>query len=137
MKPPTGGLALRRPGRNVAAMISPGFGRLPARAALLAGLSLAMPAAAPAQQPAKPAQAESGGRLDTLKQHDEELKALRDRQQKSSAAEAEIKRQIEEIGADRRKLNQALIDTATRVRDVEAKVTGTEARLKPLDEHEA
>ncbi|HXD44606.1 MAG TPA: peptidoglycan DD-metalloendopeptidase family protein [Pseudolabrys sp.] len=118
-------------------MISLGFGRLDARAALIAGLSLVVPAAAPAQQPAKPAQAESGGKLDTLKQRDEELKALREQQQKSTAAEAEIKRQIEEIGADRRKLNQALIDTATRVRDVETKVTDTEARLKPLDAQDA
>jgi len=118
-------------------MISLGFGRLDARAALIAGLGFIVPMGAPAQQPAKPAQSESGGKVDAVKQRDDELKALHERQQKSSEAEAEIKRQIEEIGADRRKLNQALIDTATRVRDVENKTTDTEARLKPLDEQEA
>jgi septal ring factor EnvC (AmiA/AmiB activator) len=118
-------------------MISLGFGRLDARAALIAGLGFVVPTAALAQQPAKPAQSESSAKVDAVKQRDDELKALHERQQKSSEAEAEIKRQIEEIGADRRKLNQALIDTATRVREVENKTTDTEARLKPLDEQEA
>ena len=112
--------------------------RLHAAAALLAGLAIAMPAAQ-AQQPPAPAaktQSQSGSNLDALKQHQDELKALRDQQQKSVETEAEIKRQIEAIGADRRKLNQALIDTASRVRDVEAKVAATEDKLKPLDARE-
>ena len=113
-----------------------GFRRLDPRAALIAGLGFVVPAAAPAQQPAAPAQSQSGDKRDALKQHDDELKSLHEQQQKSAETEAAIKREIEEIGADRRKLNQALIDTATRVRDVETKVTTTEARLKPLDEQE-
>ena len=40
------------------------------------------------------------------------------------------------LGADRRKLNQDLIDTAGRIRGVEAQAAATEARLKPLDENE-
>ena len=106
------------------------FGR---RAALLAGLCLALPAAAPAQQPARPAQAQGSDKADALQKRDEELKALREQQQKSTEAEAEIKRQIEEIGNDRRKLNQALIDSAAKLREVETKVSDTETRLKPLD----
>ena len=118
-------------------MISPGFGLVNARAALIAGLCLALPAAAAAQPADKPAQAQGSDKADALKQRDEELKALREQQQKSTETEAEIRRQIEEIGNDRRKLNQALIDSAAKLRDVEAKVSETETRLKPLDAQEA
>jgi septal ring factor EnvC (AmiA/AmiB activator) len=113
-----------------------GLRRLDPRAALIAGLGFVVPAAAAAQQPAAPAQSQSGDKRDVLKQRDDELKALHEQQLKSAETEAAIKHEIEEIGADRRKLNQALIDTATRVRDVETKVTTTEARLKPLDGQE-
>lgn len=111
-----------------------GLRRLNPRAVLIAALCFAVPTAQ-AQQPAAP-NGQSGGKLGALKQHDEELKALHDQQQKSVETEAGIKRQIEEIGADRRKLNQALIDTAARVRDVEAKAAATEEKLKPLDARE-
>jgi len=106
---------------------------------LLAGLCLAAPAsrAQQATAPATQTQTQSKGNVDALRQHQDELKALREQQQKSVETEAEIKRQIEEIGADRRKLNQALIDTAARVRDVEAKVAASEDKLKPLDAREA
>ncbi|MGB7259752.1 MAG: peptidoglycan DD-metalloendopeptidase family protein [Pseudolabrys sp.] len=75
-------------------------------------------------------------RLETLRQHDQELGAVRDEQKKAADSEASLKREIEQIGADRRKLNQDLIDTAGRVRGVERKITTTEAKLKPLDEKE-
>ena len=114
-----------------------GLRRLDARAALVASLGLVMPAAAAAQQAPAPAQNLKDGKVDVLQKHDDELKALREQQQKSAETEATIKRELEEIGADRRKLNQALIDTAARVREVEDKVSATEARLKPLDEQEA
>ena len=58
-------------------------------------------------------------KLDALKQRDDELKAARDQQRKSAETETALKREIEQIGADRRKLNQDLIDTAARLRDVE------------------
>ncbi|HTQ83498.1 MAG TPA: peptidoglycan DD-metalloendopeptidase family protein [Pseudolabrys sp.] len=73
----------------------------------------------------------------SLQQRDQELDAARDAQRKSADAEAALKREIEEIGADRRKLNQQLIDTAAHSRELEAKVAATEARLAPLDENEA
>jgi len=47
-----------------------------------------------------------------------------------------LKREIETIGDDRRKLNQEMIDTAARVRSVEQQIAETEARLAPLDERE-
>lgn len=83
-----------------------------------------------------PAQAEETQKSDILKRHNEELKNIRDEQKKSADKEAAIKREIEQIGANRRKLNEQLIDTAARVRNAESKIAETEARLKPLDERE-
>src|SRR5580692_10805576 len=74
--------------------------------------------------------------LDVLKQHDQELDAARAQQRAALEAQTRLKLEIEAIGADRRTLNQQLIDTAARVRDVEANVEATQARLKPLDERE-
>lgn len=108
------------------------------RAALIAGLALALPLAFAgvvlAQEPAV-AQNDTG-KLDALKQRERDLEAARDRQRKSAATETALKREIEQLGADRRKLNQDLIDTAGRLRGVEGKIAGTEARLKPLDDNE-
>jgi septal ring factor EnvC (AmiA/AmiB activator) len=75
--------------------------------------------------------------LDALKAHDDELKAARDSQRQSGEKEAALKREIEQIGADRRKLAQDMIDTAARLRAVEAKVDATEDRLKPLNDSQA
>jgi septal ring factor EnvC (AmiA/AmiB activator) len=75
-------------------------------------------------------------KLEVLKQHDQELKSARDQQRKSAETEASLKREIEQIGADRRKLNQDLIDTAARLRGVESKIADIQERLKPLDESE-
>jgi septal ring factor EnvC (AmiA/AmiB activator) len=112
------------------------FSGLNSRAALIAGLALAWPFAWPlaaqAQQP--PTQNEQG--VDLLKQRDQDLAAARDAQRKSVETEAALKREIEQFGADRRKLNQDLIDTAARLRGVEGKIAATEARLKPLDNNE-
>jgi murein hydrolase activator len=88
------------------------------------------PQAAPAPLPTP----QSG--LDLLKQHDQELDAMRAKQKVSLEEQNKLKREIEAIGADRAALNQQLIDTATHVRDVEASVDATQARLNPLDERE-
>jgi septal ring factor EnvC (AmiA/AmiB activator) len=74
--------------------------------------------------------------LNVLKQHDQELDAARAQQRATLEAQTKLKLEIEAIGADRRALNQQLIDTATRVRDVEANIEATRARVKPLDERE-
>ena len=118
-----------------------GFGCFNPRAALIAGLGCVLPltfsAVADAQErTVQFAQNATAEKLDALKQHDEELKSARDRQRKSAEAEAEIKREIEQIGADRRKLNQDLLDTAGRLRGVESKIVATQERLKPLDDNE-
>ena len=105
------------------------------RAALIAGLAFTLsftwPLAAQAQQSTPGEQA-----LDALKQRDQDLAAARNAQRKSVETEAALKREIEQFGADRRKLNQDLIDTAARLRGTEGKIAATEARLKPLDDNE-
>ena len=73
---------------------------------------------------------------DTLKQRDQELDALRAKERASAESQAKLRREIEAIGDDRRALNQQLIDSAARVRDVEASIETTRGRLKPLDEQE-
>jgi septal ring factor EnvC (AmiA/AmiB activator) len=117
-------------------------GRFDLRTALVAGLGLVLPvtlAATPPMAQERPvvfAQNNGAEKLDALKQRDEELKSARDEQRKSAEAEAALKREIEQIGADRRKLNQDLIDTAARLRGVESKIAATQDRLKPLDDNE-
>jgi len=86
-----------------------------------------MSAPAPAGAPA----------ADTLKQRDQELDAIRAQQRESSDSQAKLRLQIEALGRDRRALNEQLIDSAARVRTVEAKIEATETRLHALDEREA
>src|SRR5262249_11570729 len=50
--------------------------------------------------------------LDSLRQRDKELETLRAEQRKTLEKEAKLKREIELIGDDRRKLNQQILDTA-------------------------
>jgi septal ring factor EnvC (AmiA/AmiB activator) len=88
------------------------------------------PSVAPASSP--PGKSD----LNALKQHDQELDAARAQQRAALEAQTKLKLEIEAIGADRRALNQQLIDTAARVRDVEANIEATRARVKPLDERE-
>jgi septal ring factor EnvC (AmiA/AmiB activator) len=118
-----------------------GLSRLDPRFALIAGLGLALPVglsagAAAQQHPPVAAQNEKTEKLDALKQHDRELTATREQQRQSAETEAALKREIEQIGADRRKLNRDLIDTAARLRGVETKIEATQARLEPLDANE-
>ena len=81
-----------------------------------------------------PAAAQSA--LDTLRQRDQELEAIRSEQKKAAGTQAKLKDEIDAIGEDRRKLNQALIDAAGRLRDVESRIADSEDRLKPLDDSE-
>jgi murein hydrolase activator len=87
---------------------------------------------APAAAPARPA-----SKVDDLKQRDQELAAIRAEQRNALGNEAKLKREIESIGDDRRKLNGEMIDAAARIRAVEQQIAATEARLDPLDEREA
>jgi septal ring factor EnvC (AmiA/AmiB activator) len=114
------------------------FSGLNLRSAFIAGLALALPItlATAQDRPVYLAQGDQPDKRDTIKQRDQELQTARDAQRKSAETEAALKREIEQFGADRRKLNQDLIDTAARLRGVEAKIAATEARLKTLDDNE-
>jgi len=117
-----------------------GLGRLDPRFALIAGLGFALPVGlsgvSAQQRPMVTAQNDKTEKLDALKQHDQELKATREQQRQSAETEAALMREIEQIGANRRKLNKDLIDTAARLRGVEVKIEATQARLEPLDANE-
>jgi septal ring factor EnvC (AmiA/AmiB activator) len=86
---------------------------------------------APATSVAPPA---SGA--DALKAHDRELDTARARQRDSVENQAKLRIEIQVLSADRRKFNQQLIDTAAQIRDVEANIDATQARLEPLDRQE-
>jgi murein hydrolase activator len=85
--------------------------------------------------PAPTAQPQSDA--DALKQHDQELEAARAQQRATVENQAKLKREIEALSADRRQLNQQLIDSAARVRGVEASIEATQTRLAPLDQRES
>jgi len=91
--------------------------------------------AASAQTPAPQRQAGPPS-LDTLNARERELEGLRAEQRRTLENEARLKREIESIGDDRRRFNQQLIDTASRVTTVEERIAQTQARLEPLENGE-
>jgi murein hydrolase activator len=91
--------------------------------------------APPAQT--QPPNAAPGNTTDTLRQRDQELRATLAKQRSSADSQAKLKSEIEVLSDDRRKFNQQLIDTASKIRDIEANIDATQARLKPLDEKQA
>lgn len=96
--------------------------------AMVAACALALPiGAASAQKPT----------IDDVRQRDQELDAVRAEQRKALESQKALRDEINAIGEDRRKLNQALIDTAAGIRSVEGRVAGTEARLQQLIDSEA
>jgi murein hydrolase activator len=67
---------------------------------------------------------------------EQELERVRAEQKKATESAAKLAAEVDAIGHDRRKLARALIDTATRLRDVEARTSATESRIKTLDDNE-
>ena len=92
----------------------------------------AAPTAVPSAGPAATEQANT----ENLRQRDKELDAVRADERVSAENQAKLRREIETIGEDRRTLNQHLIDTAGRVREVEGRIDETRVRLRPLDAQE-
>jgi septal ring factor EnvC (AmiA/AmiB activator) len=105
--------------------------------ALALGLAVGLLLAA-TQLSAEPAGTQTGSvtAVDALKQKDQELEALRQQQLKAVDSERKLRREVETLGEDRRKLNDALIETAARVRTAEGRLGDTESRLKGLDEQQ-
>ena len=90
-----------------------------------------MPPSPSAPSPA--ATAKAPGAPDALKQSDQDLDATLAQQRASAENQIKLRSEIETLGQDRRKFNQQLIDTAARVRDVEANINTTQERLGALD----
>src|ERR1700736_4909222 len=83
-----------------------------------------------------PAQQATSASPDAIKQREQELEAAREQQKKAAELQQKLKADIAEIGQDRSKLNQQLIDIAAQVRSVETRIGDAEARLRPLDSRE-
>lgn len=94
------------------------------------------PLTPPQATPAPPPAAKGSPKLDALNQREKELQNLRSEQKKAREAESNLRRQVDQIGADRRKLNRQLIDIAARVRTIEQQIAAGEQRLPPLDDKE-
>jgi septal ring factor EnvC (AmiA/AmiB activator) len=73
---------------------------------------------------------------EAIKQREQELEAARAQQKSTADLQQKLKAEIAAIGQDRSKLNAQLIDSAAKVRNVEARITEAEARLIPLDARE-
>jgi murein hydrolase activator len=107
-----------------------------------AAFAQSAPAQVPAQVPFAPqapaAQAPNAQppatNANALKQRDQELSAAMANQRSSVENQAKLKIEIEALSQDRRKFNQQLIDTAAKIRDVEANIDATQARLQALDD---
>jgi murein hydrolase activator len=128
--PCAGAVAQNAPGQVQAAPPVPAVRQVPATAAAPEAPPQA-PLPGSAALPT-PHQADA----ETIKQRDQELDAIRADERASAENQAKLRREIETIGEHRRTLNQQLIDTAARVRDVEASIEATRGRLKPLDAQE-
>lgn len=74
--------------------------------------------------------------LDDVHQRDQELESLRAEQKKALDAQKKLQEEIDAISEDRRKLNQALIETAADIRSVETRTAAAEGRLGQLTESE-
>ena len=96
----------------------------------IAGLGLALPLALEPAGPGAERQAHSAKRQDRKARRAQAARPGTQgharAERKSAETEAALKREIEKIGDDRRKLNQALIDTAAELRGVEAKIEATQ-----------
>lgn len=110
--------------------------RHPAAVAAPLGLALLLAAvAAQAQTQTSVPKGSAGAEL--LRQRELELQAARAEQRKTIENEKKLRLEIEALGDDRRKLNQALIDAAGKLRDTEGRLAAGETRLRTLEAQES
>lgn len=100
-------------------------------AALLAaaGVSAEIAVAQSTRGPAKP--------FTTGRQPDQELDSVRDEQRKSLETQQRLTTENSALADERRRLNQALIDSASRIRATEDRIAAMEDRLHEFDGGEA
>ncbi|MDT3685348.1 MAG: peptidoglycan DD-metalloendopeptidase family protein [Pseudorhodoplanes sp.] len=110
--------------------------------AAIAALAVAWPLAAwpgsgaAQEQPAIPQLRGSTTEENILKARASELERARAEQQRAAEAEKKLRLEIEALGADRRKLSAALIETAAKIRDAENRLSTMEGRIEPLETRE-
>jgi septal ring factor EnvC (AmiA/AmiB activator) len=75
--------------------------------------------------------------LNAAKQHDQELDSIRAEQRKSSETEQRLTTENGVIADERRRLNQSLISSASRIRATEERIAAMEVRLREFDSTEA
>lgn len=101
----------------------------------LAALALA-PAfviADPDQAAAQNERARATSPAELIKQRDKELEGVRAEQKKAAETEKKLRSEIDRLGADRRQLNQTMIETAARIRTAEQDVATIDNRLTLLE----
>jgi murein hydrolase activator len=101
------------------------------------GLRLAFAAAAALAlvAPAAPQTPKPG--LDDIRKHDQELEAIRAEQKKAVDSQKKLTDELAALSEDRRKLNQALLDSAAGIRSAEGQIAAGEGRLAQLAQTEA
>jgi septal ring factor EnvC (AmiA/AmiB activator) len=108
-------------------ILRPSVGLRLAFAAVLASALAVGPTKSQSQKPT----------LEEVRKHDQELEALRAEQKKALDSQKKLQDEIAALSEDHRKLNQALIDSATNIRAAEAKISAAEGRLAQLTDTEA
>ena len=98
--------------------------------AAVASLALALALGAATAQTQKPT-------LEDVRQRDQELEAVRAEQKKALDSQKKLQDEIAALSEDRRKLNQALIDSAAGIRAAEGRISAAELRLQQLVDTEA
>ncbi|MBZ6079201.1 murein hydrolase activator EnvC family protein [Microvirga puerhi] len=100
-------------------------------------LALGAVQAQQAQPPAPTAPAVPPETVEQKNQREKDLKVLEEAMAASAEARRRLETEVAAIGADRAKLNAALIDTAGRVRATEDRIRDLEQRLQDLTSSEA
>ena len=75
--------------------------------------------------------------LNTTRPHDQELDSIQAEQRKSSETEQRLSIENSAIADERRRLNQSLIASASRIRATEERIAAMEVRLREFDNSEA
>jgi septal ring factor EnvC (AmiA/AmiB activator) len=75
--------------------------------------------------------------LEDIRKHDQELEAVRAEQKKALDSPKKLQDEIAALSEDRRKLNQALLDSAAGIRAAEGRISAAEGRLAQLSDTEA
>lgn len=88
------------------------------------------------EQPALKGSVDGGSDSEILRAREQELEAARAELKRNAESEIKLRAEIESFGDDRKKLNTALIGTAARIREVEVRLTASEARMQPLEQQE-